>query len=160
MISAPLLMGGCSKKNAAPVEVSDNNVFPAVQTHKPGINPPARMLLKATAFKMSGDYADKVAVTLNADGTFAYYPAPSDITEASKPVSLGNGWWLNRQGISPKSQFTKYTFEEYAALKETPSQEELMQAIIPGARVTEFEQLPFPATEAMENLEAIKKSLK
>ncbi len=96
------------------------------------------MLPKKTAFKMSGDYADHVAVTLDGAGNLTYYPAPGDITAASAPVKMGDGWWLNRQGLGPGSVFTRWTFAEYAALKETPSQEEIKAAIIPGACVTAF----------------------
>lgn len=95
-------------------------------------------LPKETAFKMSGDYQNNVAITLTPDGTITYFPAPTDITEQSRPVSLGDGWWLNRQGISPNSVFTRYTFEEYSKLKQVPTLQQLKDAIIPGARVTEM----------------------
>lgn len=103
---------------------------------------------KATLFKMSGDYANNVAVTLGADGNLLYFPAPTDITPESAPVEVGDGWWLNRQGIGENSVFTKYTFEEYSALKTVPTVEELKAAIIPGARVTEYRILAIPAAEA------------
>ena len=117
---------------------------------------PIALMPKATAFQMNGDYADNVAITLNANGSLAYYPAPTDITETSRPVDLGNGWWLNRQGISDRSVFTRYTFEEYAKLKKAPSAEELKKAIIPGSAVTLMQELPVPANEAMENLDSLR----
>lgn len=117
---------------------------------------PIGVLPKATAFQMNGDYADNVAINLNPDGSLAYFPAPTDITEASRPVDLGNGWWLNRQGISGRSVFTRYTFEEYAKLKNVPSVEELKKAIIPGSAVTAFQELPISAGEAMQNLDSIR----
>lgn len=120
-------------------------------TLKPGNEMNSRPHLaraKATLFKMSGDYANNVAVTLGPDGNLQYYPAPTDITPASAPVEVGDGWWLNRQGISENSVFTKFTFEEYSALKEVPTPEELKAAIIPGARVTEYRVLAIPAAEA------------
>lgn len=106
---------------------------------------------RATAFRMSGDYSENVGITLNPDGTLAYYPAPTDITPLSAPYDLGNGWWLNRQGISEGSVFTKWTFEEYAALKEAPSRQELLDAVIPGAMVTEMKRLPVALDEALKN---------
>lgn len=112
---------------------------------------------KATAFKMSGDYADNVAITIDGNGRIVYYPAPTDLTKASKPVSLGNGWWLNRQGISANSVFTKYTFEEYCKLKTPPTQQELKDAIIPGARVIQMVQLPMSISEASSDLKKAKK---
>lgn len=109
---------------------------------------PVLARLKATLFKMSGDYANNVAVTLGPDGQLRYFPAPTDITENSKPEEVGEGWWLNRQGISASSVFTRYTFDEYRKLKTVPTPEEIKAAIIPGARVTEFRQLAIPAEEA------------
>lgn len=104
----------------------------------------------ATVFKMSGDYANHVAVTLSADGRLQYYPAPSDISSGSIPMEIADGWYLNRQGLSANSVFTKWTFEEYKNLGHTPSQEEILKAIIPGARVTEFRKLPVTSAEAAQ----------
>lgn len=157
-ICAAIALGvvSCSKKNVSPEEGMP--VQQGVQILKPAVLGfgPTRTVLKASAFKMSGDYADNVAVTLNADGSLAYFPDPSDISEASKPVALGNGWYLNRQGISPRSVFTRYTFEEYSKLKQVPTTEELKAAIIPGARVAGWQQLPYTPQEAMSRLEEIK----
>ncbi len=118
------------------------------------------MMPKATAFKMSGDYADKVAVTLDSNGKLTYFPAPSDISEASAPTSLGNGWWLNNQGISANSVFTKYTFEEYSKLPSTPSTQQLKDAIISGAKVTNMIQLPYSIGEVNDNLQEAKDYVK
>lgn len=114
------------------------------------VSDPAAMVLKASAFKMSGNYAKNVAVTLAPDGSLIYYPAPTDISEASAPVEIGDGWWLNRQGLGSGSVFTKWTFDEYRALKSTPSPAEIKAAVIPGARVTEFRRLPVSASKAAE----------
>lgn len=114
----------------------------------------------ATAFRMSGNYADNVAVTLSSDGKLLYFPAPSDITADSEPVALGDGWWLNNQGLGPNSVFTKYTFAEYAALPQVPSPEELKSAIIPGAKVTGFIELPMKIGDANNNLEVAKEYVK
>lgn len=114
---------------------------------------------KASAFKMSGPYADKVAVTLSDTGTLTYFPAPSDISSASAPTYLGDGWWLNNQGISANSVFTKWTFEEYSKLSVTPSQAEIMANIIPGSGLTEFRRLSIPIFDASESLSAIRSEL-
>ena len=150
---------GCSKKTAP---VADNNVPQpeVIKMAEPIASRPVSVILKASAFKMTGDYSNNVAVTLNPDGSFAYYPAPSDISVNSKPVDLGNGWWLNRQGLSPNSVFTRYTYEEYSKLPSVPSQQELKAAIIPGARVSDWKQLSYPASEAMSHLQEIKEELK
>ena len=114
----------------------------------------------ATAFRMNGDYAGNVAVTLNKDGVLTYFPAPSDITADSAPLPLGDGWWLNCQGLGPNSVFTKYTFAEYSSLPATPSPAEIKGAIIPGSHVTEFIELPMRMNEAADNPEAAKEYIK
>lgn len=119
---------------AMPVDVADSR--------------PNLVRLKATVFKMNADYADKVAVTLGQNGELSYFPAPSDINVDSAPVEIGDGWWLNRQGISANSVFTKYTFEEYHNLKSVPTPAEIKAMIIPGSGVTDFRQLVLPASEA------------
>lgn len=156
-ITMALIATGCAKKNTQTQFItSDSPQIVKVDT-RPRIGTPPRALLNATVFKMSGDYANNVAVSLNADGTLSYFPAPSDISAASRPVDLGNGWWLNRQGIGPRSRFLRYTFEEYSSLPSVPSQEDLLKAIIPGAQVTEFKSVNVPASEAMSRLDEIKK---
>lgn len=110
----------------------------------------------ATAFRMSGDYQDNVAVTLDASGNLVYFPAPTDITADSRPIDLGNGWWLNRQGLGQNSVFTKYTFAEYAELPEVPSVSQLKNAILPNAHVTQMIELPWSVNESLEKLPEIK----
>lgn len=122
--------------------------------------PVSNILPDATAFRMTGDYENNVAITLNRNGEIIYFPAPSDITADSEPIELGKGWWLNRQGLGPNSVFTSYTFAEYASLPETPSVEQLKKAIIPGAKVTEFIELPVKAGEAVMNLDYVKEYVK
>lgn len=114
---------------------------------------------KATAFKMSGPYADKVAVTLSDTGQLTYFPAPSDISSVSAPTYLGDGWWLNNQGISANSVFTSWTFEEYSKLRATPSQSEIMAHIIPGSGLTEFRRLSVPIFDAPKSLSEIRREL-
>lgn len=114
------------------------------------------MIPKATAFRMSGDYAGNVAITLDAQGDVTYFPAPSDISENSRPLDLGGGWWLNRQGIGPASVFTKYTFDEYRSLKKAPSAASLKEAVIPGAKVVEMVKLPWSINEAAAHIKEIK----
>ena len=154
-----LLLVGCSKKTTQPVSEPEPQVE-AVQVVQPIGSRPISTILKATAFQMSGNYSNNVAITLNEDGSLAYYPAPSDITSDSRPVDLGNGWWLNRQGLGPNSVFTRYTFDEYMALPNVPTVDELKAAIIPGAKVTEWKRLTYPAGEAMKYLPQIKEEVK
>ena len=121
---------------------------------------PSMAIPNATAFRMSGDFAGNVAITLSPEGEVIYFPAPSDITADSEPIDLGNGWWLNRQGIGQNSVFTKYTFAEYAALPEAPSIEQLKFAIIPGAKVTQFVELPMNINQAPLQLDEVKEYVK
>lgn len=159
LIIPALMLMGCSKKTTqtASEPMPEPETFQVVQ---PANSRPITMILKATAFQMSGDYSNNVAVTLNDDGSLAYYPAPSDITSDSRPIDLGNGWWLNRQGLGPNSVFTSYTFDEYMALPSVPSVEELKTKIIPGAKVTDWKRLSYPAGEAMKYLPQIKEEVK
>ncbi|MDE6299743.1 MAG: hypothetical protein K2M10_08895 [Muribaculaceae bacterium] len=133
---------------------------PALSRPIPGAGQGVAQMPKATAFKMSGDYADHVAVTPGNGVPLAYFPAPSDISERSAPLQLEGGWWLNRQGISSNSVFTTYTFSEYAALPQTPSVGQLLDSIIPGAKVTEFVVLPYNINEAADHISEINLYLK
>lgn len=142
----------CSHKTAGTTQAT----APASQ---PVAGPTTGYIPRATVFRMSGPYADKVAVTLDAQGNLIYYPAPGDITEASKPVYLKDGWWLNCQGLSASSVFTDWTFSQYAALPETPTPAQIKAHIIPGATVTAMERTTVPVTQAMQNLDKIKANL-
>lgn len=144
----------CSHKAAETTQAT----APAPAT-QPVAGPTTGYIPRATVFRMSGPYADKVAVTLDAQGNLTYYPAPSDITKSSMPVYLKDGWWLNCQGLSANSVFTDWTFTDYAALPATPSPSEIKAHIIPGAVVTAMERTAVPVTEAMQNLDKIKASL-
>lgn len=125
---------------------------------KPGLTPGAPQALpKAVAYRMSGDYADNVAIALTPDGkSILSYPAPTDLSiSASTPVALGNGWWLSRCGITPNSVFTTYTYATYTALKKAPTPAELMKAVIPGARVTRVERLDMTPQQALADTAAV-----
>lgn len=136
----------CARKSTSPNAEMYTPSEPLI-----GIDPATHNYMpKATVFKMSGDYADHVAVSFDQNGRLTYFPAPSDITERSMPVEIADGWWLNRQGFGPNSQFLTYTLREYAALKTAPSPEEIKAALIPGACVTDFRTLPIPLSEALQ----------
>lgn len=116
---------------------------------------------KAVAYRMSGDYADNVAIALTPDGkSILSYPAPTDLRKDSAPLSLGDGWWLSRCGITQNSVFTTYTYAAYSALKQTPTPAELMKAVIPGARVTQIERLSMTPQEALADTAAVRAELR
>ncbi|QMU28074.1 hypothetical protein [Adhaeribacter radiodurans] len=85
-------------------------------------------------YKTKQDYTDKVAVILTLDKTgIASYPHPQDIAKRGnkvKPLMLADGYLLDNQGINQNVAFTSYTFEQYAALPQAPSLEELKTRII------------------------------
>lgn len=102
-----------------------------------------RAMPRAVIYRTNGDYNENVAVGYDrTTGTFITFPAPSDVSVASEPIRLIDGWLLDcRGGISENTAFLKWTYRQYHELKSTPSIEELRQAIIPDARVTRVETL-------------------
>lgn len=109
---------------------------------------PANMLPKAVIYKTNGNYNDYVPVSLTADGRGLFsYPAPSDIGAWCLPVPLADGWLLDRRGLGRNPAFTTYTYRQYAALPQAPTQQQLLNAINPQARVTVAVQLPLVAAD-------------
>ena len=104
---------------------------------------------------MNGDYADNVPVGTDGNGRIISYPAPTDVSTASKPIQLAGGWWLDRRGVGRHTVFTRFTYEEYAVLPHSPSVAQLREAIIPGARVTAVEELPWTLREAEADTAAV-----
>lgn len=143
-IALALPFCSCSKKGSA-VEGAD--LKPVVVSIGGGNN--MTMTPKATVIKINPEFDNKVAVTLNAAGSLLYFPAPSDITPASAPYPLADGWYLDRQGIGQNSVFTDWTFEQYASLPKVPSQEEILNHIIPGSGIQAIEKLPISASQAV-----------
>lgn len=110
---------------------------------------------RARVYRMNGNYADNVPVGTDGNGRIISYPAPSDVSAASRPVQLAGGWWLDRRGVGQHTVFTRFTYEEYAALPQSPSVAQLREAIIPGARVTAVEELPWTLREAEADTAAV-----
>lgn len=152
-----IMLGSCS-----------HNVYVKNESQKTGGYEPVEIavdnkvykLPQASAFRMSGNYSNNVAIGMNANGDITYFPAPTDITADSKPIDLGNGWWLNRQGIGENAIFTKYTFAEYAALPQVPSIAQLKNSVIPGAHVTQMVELPMTPGDALKNISDLKEYVK
>lgn len=108
---------------------------------------------KARIYRTNGDYRDKVPVNLDAArSTVVSYPAPTDLT--ALPVQLADGYLLDLRGIGPNTAFTSYTYAEYSAMKDAPTPSQIMDAIMPGARITEIIELPMTATEAVADTAA------
>lgn len=121
----------------------------AVAVGRKAARTPAAAMPRATVYRTNGDFNRNVPVTLTADGkSIASYPAPTDLSDASLPIPLTDGWLLDRRGVGPRTAFTTFTYEQYMALPAPPSPEELMKALIPGARVTEAVALPMTPSAA------------
>ncbi|MBD5301136.1 MAG: hypothetical protein HDS17_06685 [Bacteroides sp.] len=100
----------------------------------------------AHIYKTNGDYADLVPVTLNASRTgLVSFPAPSDL-RGGEPVKLDSGYLLDRRGVGPNTAFTRWTYAEYSALPAAPTPAEIMDHLLPDARITELYSMPFTAT--------------
>ena len=110
---------------------------------------------RARVYRMNGNYADNVPVGTDGNGRIISYPAPSDVSAASRPMQLAGGWWLDRRGVGRHTVFTRFTYEEYAVLPQSPSVAQLREAIIPGARVTAVEELPWTLREAEADTAAV-----
>lgn len=121
---------------------------------------PVAVRPRALAFRMSGDYSGNVPLTLAADGTLASYPAPSDVLADSAPLPLADGWWLDRSGVTEQTVFSRYTLEQYAALKEPPTPQDLLASVIPGAKVTAVSPLPMYQQEALADTAAVNEWLR
>lgn len=115
----------------------------------PVIGGPVQALPMAVVYRTSGGCDDRVPITLTDDGKMLLsYPAPTDLNADQMPVNLGDGWWLDRRGISSTSVLTDYTYEEYEALSSAPSPQMLMNHIDPECKITDMWRLPITVQEA------------
>ncbi len=143
-IALAMMVAGCSKKSTSDIVQTDSpTVKPSVTTQRP--KQTAKRISDKTVkvvrpprliYRMSGDYADLVPVTLNEKGELKFFPDPVDVREATKPVPLGDGWYLDRRGISSSTAFTDYTYEQYHALPKVPSADTLKAHIIARNAIT------------------------
>lgn len=85
-------------------------------------------------YQTTSNYNDNVPVILNNTKTeIISYPGIMDIRHADGfplPTLLDNGFLLDNRGINENVAFLKYTYQEYASLKETPKPDELFNLII------------------------------
>ncbi len=107
-------------------------IFSCHATRDPGTA--FRAMAPVIIYKTTADYEHNVPVILNAEkDRVVSYPAPADLFingTLSLPVHLSGGYLLDRRGINANAAFTKYTYDEYARLKEAPSPEALLESII------------------------------
>lgn len=140
-----------------------NNTAPVaeVKAKEPLTGGKMTALPKAVIYKTNGDYNNNVAINLSSDGKRPVsYPAPTDVNSGSAALPLENGWLLDRRGaIGANTAFLKYTYEEYAKLPQAPTTAEIMQSIIPDAKVTETRVLPILQSQAIANPSELKQYL-
>lgn len=148
-------LSGCSTGRNTTVETPVDAAVP-VQRVLPRNSAPLGSLPRQTVYKTNGYWNNNVAVTLDSDGKLSYFPGPGDVGPQSAPLPVAEGWLMDRQGgISMSTAFLKWTFSEYAALPSVPSVDEIMDAIIPEAKVTAVEVLPISVQEARTDTSAV-----
>lgn len=97
---------------------------------------------KAVVYKTKANYNNFVPVALSDSKTeVVSFPAPSDLIingELQKPISLHDGYLLDRRGIWKNVAFIKLTYEEYSKLDKVPSPKELFILIMDNDPLTEL----------------------
>lgn len=155
-LAVGIFAAACSSSKPSNNEIAFDAADVPVQAPSRIIGGAARTAAQPAAhiYKVNGRCADNVTAVI-ADGQLISYPAPSDISAATAPVSLDNGWWLDRQGIGPNTVFLKWTRAQYAALSAAPSPAEIKEAVIPGAMLQALYQLPMSASQAAADTAAV-----
>ena len=152
------LLSACNATKPAHVQDAAQEVV-AVPVVKPVRTLNATMP-KALVYKTNVPCVDNVAISLNSDGTGVQsFPAPSDVTAASAPLQLPDGWLLDRRGIGPNTAFIRLTYAEYAALPSAPSTAELMRMVLPGVHVTEAHRLDMTPQQAAADTTAVVRAI-
>lgn len=142
-----LILSSCTERNTLTISVPTSTPSSIISSK---LNtPPLSMIRKASIFKIDDKYADHVVVCLDYAGNLSYYPAPSDLNANSAPLKLANGWWLNRQGFGAGAMVTSFTFEQYRSLDHTPSHQEILNAIIPDAVISDIQSIPISHSQAL-----------
>lgn len=140
LIVGGMILAGCSKKVAdtATPSVTADAVTGATERTFNAQASAVRALPSVIIYRMTGDYAQYVPVTLRMTGELLSYPDPMDINESQAPVALGNGWYLDRRGVGLNTAFLDYTYEQYHALERVPSQTTLLEHILVKKGIAEY----------------------
>lgn len=119
-------------------------------------------LPKAVVYKTNRPVDNHPAVRVKDLGNeLVYYPAPSDISEESRPLRLTGNWLLDRQGsIGDGTRFMKYTFDEYAALPAAPKAQDILNSLLEDVHVTEIHTLDITLQEAIADTSAVNAMLR
>lgn len=158
-LTAALSLTSCHAQKPQEAAVNaDMTGQPLVIGGRPGANMPAP---KARIYRMNGPYAQNVPIQLNAARTeIVSFPAPSDLTSYSTPIPLADGWYLDRRGVGENTAFTRYTYAEYSALPTAPTTTELLNSIIPEARITTIRTLDMTTREAVNDTAALNRRIR
>ena len=149
LIISGLVLGSCVSQKSEAITLSDTIVLSDDMRA-------SQMIPKAIIYQMTGAAtAANVPIKVNNQGVIISYPDPSDLN-GTEPIELGNGYYLDRRGISPMTRFLRYTYAEYSALATPPSIDELQNAIIDDARTASIITLPITLSEALADIEAVK----
>ncbi|MBN2669012.1 MAG: hypothetical protein JXR60_07270 [Bacteroidales bacterium] len=108
-------------------------------------------------YKTKADYTHFVPVQLDENKMKVIsFPAPQDLKNGNafrEPVSLKDGYYLDRKGVNLKTAFVKMTYQEYAQLIKNPKAEDLYNILVDKTPFTEMYVCPdWPQTEEVEQL--------
>lgn len=106
----------------------------------------------ARAFRVNGPYLNNVMVILSDDGSeVVERPLINQVDASSAPIALADGWWLDVAAVDGSAAFLDWTYYQYSQLPATPSDEEILAHVIPGACITEIVELPLSRYYARRN---------
>ncbi len=123
LMLAGILMTACSSdKNDEPDMPTDGTSFPIC------------------IYKINGDYSKFVFTDVSSDRSKIHF-----IIEPGRvgngPKELSDGFYVGCG--NPNVAFLNWTYEEFNALPRTPSVDEMLQRIIPEAKITLIYEMPF-----------------
>lgn len=158
-LSCTAVLSSCKSHASGQNSTGNTMIRPATGVKMPGTVRPGTLSEKAQypmarIYQMNGDWSDLVSVGMRGSELVSF-PAPSDLTTASRPIRLADGYWLDSRGVGAATAFTRYTYAQYMALPAPPDAKTLIEAIVPGARVTRVVELPFPLQTARADTAAV-----
>ncbi len=158
-ITCAAALSGCKSHTSGQQSRGNTMIHPATGVKMPGTVRPGAMSEKgqypmARIYQMNGDWSDMVPVGMRGSEPVSF-PAPGDLTAMSRPIRLSDGYWLDSRGVGAGTAFTRYTYEQYMALPAPPDAKTLIEAIVPGARVTRVVELPFTLQTARADTAAV-----
>lgn len=137
LVSLVATLSACHRtmliNNATTSQIADSRVI---------ASPPVTAMPHVIIYKTARNCDNLVPITLSDDGSrIVSYPDPSDLRiggQLATPTRLTNGYLLDNRGISRHVAFLSYTYEEYAAMKQAPSMEQLLAHIVDRDPLTEY----------------------